>query len=199
MEGQANHQLEPWHELPDKVVMVSGASSGLGREFCLDLARAGCRIVAAARRPDRLKSLCLKINGAAVEPSSPWRRRRSLTSQLTGPPSRDSILSRMVSGERLSRFAMCDLGNVKSPLDLSEEEWDHSYNTNTKGACLVSKYVCIRMQDSNRGGSVINISSNAGLNRGHLPVSIACSSSKAALNTITKAVTTQFVSSLRLL
>lgn len=43
--------------------MVTGASSGLGRDFCIDLAKAGCRIVAAARRIDRLVSLCDEING----------------------------------------------------------------------------------------------------------------------------------------
>lgn len=60
--NQAANVLEPWLELKDKVVMVTGASSGLGREFCLDLAKAGCRIVAAARRIDRLQSLCDEIN-----------------------------------------------------------------------------------------------------------------------------------------
>ena len=55
-------QLEPWADLSGKVVMVTGASSGLGREFCLDLGKAGCRILAAARRVDLLKSLCDDIN-----------------------------------------------------------------------------------------------------------------------------------------
>ena len=54
----------------EKVVMVTGASSGIGRELCLDLARAGCRIVAAARRIDRLKSLCDEINGSGPGSSS---------------------------------------------------------------------------------------------------------------------------------
>lgn len=54
--------LEPWHNLTGKIVMVTGASAGLGRDFCLDLAKAGCRIVAAARRVDRLVSLCDEIN-----------------------------------------------------------------------------------------------------------------------------------------
>ena len=59
---QVSDHLEPWHDLHDKVVMVTGASSGLGRDFCLDLAKAGCRIVAAARRVDRLHSICDEIN-----------------------------------------------------------------------------------------------------------------------------------------
>lgn len=54
--------MEPWRNLYGKVVLVTGSSSGLGSDFCLDLARAGCRIVAAARRVDRLKSLCDEIN-----------------------------------------------------------------------------------------------------------------------------------------
>ncbi|KAL8191717.1 hypothetical protein R6Q57_028448 [Mikania cordata] len=64
----ASTQLEPWHDLTGKVVMVTGASSGLGRDFCLDLAKSGCRIVAAARRVDRLMMLCDEINriGRAV-------------------------------------------------------------------------------------------------------------------------------------
>lgn len=61
-QGDSSKLLEPWNDLRGKVVLVTGASSGLGREFCLDLALAGCRIVAAARRVDRLQSLCDEIN-----------------------------------------------------------------------------------------------------------------------------------------
>lgn len=42
--------------------MITGASSGLGRDFSIDLAKAGCRIIAAARRTDLLQSLCDEIN-----------------------------------------------------------------------------------------------------------------------------------------
>lgn len=78
------------------------------------------------------------------------------------------------------------LGRVHSSLGLTEEEWDDTHITNVKGAWLVSKHVCIRMRDSNQGGSVINISSIAGLNRGQLPGGLAYSSSKTALNAVTK-------------
>ena len=78
------------------------------------------------------------------------------------------------------------LGNVKSPLELSEEEWDSVFNTNLKGTWLVSKYVCIRMRDGGRGGSVINVSSIAGLSRGQLPGAAAYASSKAGLNSLTR-------------
>ena len=63
--------LEPWEdELKGKVVLVTGASAGIGREFCLDLANAGCKIIAAARRVDRLQSLCDQINNLSSSSSS---------------------------------------------------------------------------------------------------------------------------------
>jgi NAD(P)-dependent dehydrogenase (short-subunit alcohol dehydrogenase family) len=77
-------------------------------------------------------------------------------------------------------------GNVKNPLDLTEEEWNETFRTNLTGSWLVSKYVCIHMRDANQGGSVINISSIAGLNRGHLPGGVAYSASKAGVNIMTK-------------
>jgi NADP-dependent 3-hydroxy acid dehydrogenase YdfG len=64
----ATQELEA--ELKGKVVMVTGASSGLGSDFCLNLAKAGCRIVAAARRVDRLVSLCHQINQLPLHSSS---------------------------------------------------------------------------------------------------------------------------------
>lgn len=63
-------ELEPWLRLENKVVMVTGASSGLGRDFCLDLAKSGCRVIAAARRMDRLQSLCDEINNRIGSASS---------------------------------------------------------------------------------------------------------------------------------
>lgn len=59
--------MDPWKDLTGKVVMVTGASSGIGLEFCIDLAKAGCRIIAAARRVDKLKSLCDQINSNSEE------------------------------------------------------------------------------------------------------------------------------------
>lgn len=60
--------MEPWNDLSGKVVMVTGASSGIGLEFCLNLAKVDCRIIAAARRVDRLKSLCNQINSNCEGP-----------------------------------------------------------------------------------------------------------------------------------
>ncbi|MFS7904318.1 putative 3-oxoacyl-[acyl-carrier-protein] reductase [Helianthus anomalus] len=58
----ATFELEPWRDLKGKIVMVTGASSGIGWGLCIDLAKSGCRIIATARRTDRLNALCDEIN-----------------------------------------------------------------------------------------------------------------------------------------
>ena len=85
--------LEEWRELEGKVVMVTGASSGLGLGFCLDLAKAGCKIIAAARRVDRLQSLCHQINHLSSYSSSSSPRAVAVELDLTadGPTIEKSV------------------------------------------------------------------------------------------------------------
>ncbi|KAF7149012.1 hypothetical protein RHSIM_Rhsim03G0036100 [Rhododendron simsii] len=225
-------QLEPWAQLGDKVVMVTGASSGIGREFCLDLAKSGCRIVAAARRLDMLESLCDEIN-RLPDPTGLTHNRLTLRAapvvldvSADGPAIEAAVrraweafgtVDALVNNAGIAVAVELDVsadgpameaavrrawdafgaidalinnagvrGSVKSPLDLSEDEWNSTVKTNLTGTWLVSKYVCSRMRDAKKGGSVINISSIGGLNRGHLPGSLAYSCSKAAVNLLTK-------------
>ncbi|XP_059428306.1 uncharacterized protein LOC132162075 [Corylus avellana] len=188
---------QEWDKLAGKVVMVTGASSGLGLEFCLDLAKAGCRIVAAARRVDRLVSLCHQINHLPLPPSSSAsepRSPRAVAVELDVCADAPTIETAVYKA--WDAFGHIDAlvnnagvrGNVKSPLDLSEEEWNNVLKTNLTGAWLVSKYVCIRMRDAERGGAIINISSIAGINRGQVSGAVAYGSSKAGLDAVTKAM-----------
>ncbi|KAF3442159.1 hypothetical protein FNV43_RR16075 [Rhamnella rubrinervis] len=199
MASQVSNPMEPWLDLHGKVVMVTGASSGLGREFCLDLAKSGCFIVAAARRVERLESLCDQIN--QLDFSTPnsssssvdgTRILRAVAVELDvcadGPTIQHSVQKAWDAFGRIDALVNNAgiRGNVKSPLELSEEEWNQTMNTNLRGSWLVSKYVCIQMRDAHQGGSIINISSIAGLNRGQLPGAAAYASSKAGLNSLTR-------------
>lgn len=179
-------RLEPWSRMEGKVVMVTGASSGIGLDLCLNLARAGCRLVVAARRLDRLQSLCEQINrfgtgsdravaveldisaeGSAIEPAV--RRAWEAFGGI------DALVNN--AGVR---------GAVSSVWEISEDEWNNTVQTNLTGTWLVSKYVCLLMRDANKGGSIINISSIAGIDRGQLPGGVAYTTSKTGVNALTK-------------
>ncbi|KAJ8500233.1 hypothetical protein OPV22_010785 [Ensete ventricosum] len=171
--------------LKGKAVMVTGASSGIGREICLDLAAAGCKIVAAARRVDRLKALCDEINGSS-------NTVQAVVMELD--VSRKSPAIEAAVHDAWNAFGRIDAlvnnagvrGGVYTAVDWSEEEWDRIMTTNLTGLWLVSKHVCIRMRDAKRKGSVINISSNGGTVRGLLPGSLAYVASKTGVNSITR-------------
>ena len=195
--GREEVELEPWQELDDNVVLVTGASSGLGYDFCLDLAKSGCRIVAAARRLDRLHSLCHQINNLYGNGNLNLRAVAVELDVSTDGAAIDKSVQKAWDA-----FGHIDAlinnagvrGSVKSPLDLSEDEWNHVFKTNLTGSWLVSKYVCKRMCDARRKGSVINISSTSGLNRGNLSGAVAYASSKAGLNMLTKVIIFLYIS-----
>lgn len=56
------------YELRDRVVFITGASGGIGRACAVEFARAGCRIVAAARSTAKLHSLADELGPARVLP-----------------------------------------------------------------------------------------------------------------------------------
>lgn len=78
------------------------------------------------------------------------------------------------------------LGPKSISLELPEEEWEKVVKTNLKGSWLVAKFVGARMRDARRGGSIINISSTFGLSRVQQRNSVAYSSSKAGLDSMTR-------------
>ncbi|KAJ6829446.1 uncharacterized protein M6B38_358045 [Iris pallida] len=182
-----------------KVVMVTGASSGIGRELCLYLAASGCRIVAAARRIDRLKSLCEEINTSAAGGSTTTNSDamggvvfRAVAIELD-VSNESSVIQESVR-KAWDAFGRIDAlvnnagirGGVYSPLEWSEDDWESNIKTNLTGLWLVSKHVCRLMRDAQVKASVVNISSIAGLQRGQLPGGLAYTASKAGVNAITK-------------
>eukprot|EP01018_Ginkgo_biloba_P029990 Gb_34040 [translate_table: standard] len=183
-----------YEDLVGKVALVTGASSGLGREFALSLAKNGCHVVVTARRQDLLRSLCQEIellnehNSTSIKPGKPMM----LQLDVSAPEAEiNSAVEKAWQG-----FGTLDVlvnnagfrGTVKSPLHYEEQEWNSVINTNLRGVWLLSKAVARRMRDAGKKGSIINISSTASLDRGKLPGSMIYAVSKAAVNQSTKSM-----------
>ncbi|KAL8090862.1 uncharacterized protein LOC141698518 [Apium graveolens] len=185
-QSSVSDKLEPWCSLNGKVVLITGASSGSGREFSIILAKYGCKVIAAARRLDRLKSLCNIIN---AQSSSHTPRAVPLELDVMAEP---EVVEAAIQ-KAWSAFGHIDVlinnaglrGSASSAMKLTKEQWDQVLNVNLYGAWICSKYVALHMQATNRGGSIINISSISGLNRVQSKGSIAYSSSKAGMHAMT--------------
>jgi NAD(P)-dependent dehydrogenase (short-subunit alcohol dehydrogenase family) len=73
-------------------------------------------------------------------------------------------------------------------MEWSEDELSSIVRTNLIGLWLVTKHVCIRMHHASLKGSIINISSIGGVDRGHLPGGLPYIASKGAVNFSTKVI-----------
>lgn len=139
----------------DKTILITGASSGIGRAMALRFGRAGARIVLVARRADRLEAVAreLKSNGAEasiivadlVEPEA-CERIVSEAKQAAGPV--DVLINSAGVGE-YGRFREQDLDAV-----------DHMMRLNMTALVRLTHLVLQEMVER-RSGHVVNIASTA--------------------------------------
>ena len=144
--------------LRDQVVLVVGASSGIGRETAVLFAREGARVVASARREDRL---------------------RELQTQLGGEGHRIEILaadaSKVSDMNRLAEFTRSKLGAVdvmvyvsgtntpdRALTRLTPEIWDTLIGVNLDGAYYITQALLPDMR-AKGSGHLIYVSSISGM------------------------------------
>ena len=158
------------------VVLVTGASSGIGRA-CVDAFLAqGARVIAAARRTERLEELRAQADGAVLPVVLDVRDRAQVNEALGSLPDEWSPIDVLVNNAGLARG--------KTPLHKDDpDDWDQMLDTNVRGLLNVSGAVLPGMVE--RGaGHVINIGSNAG--REVYPGGTVYCATKAAVERITR-------------
>jgi NAD(P)-dependent dehydrogenase (short-subunit alcohol dehydrogenase family) len=142
--------------LDGQIVLVTGASSGLGTHFVHLLASAGARVAVAARRADKLQALVEAIAAAGGEA-------RALSLDVTDSASVRNCYDELASWG-VPNVVVNNAGiTVTRPLlEQTEEYFDSVIGTNLKGCWLVATEAARRMVAAGRGGSIINIASILG-------------------------------------
>ncbi len=141
-----------------KIVLITGATSGIG-EACAHLfASEKYNLVLTGRRLDRLESLAKKLNNkynieVAVS-AFDVRDREQVVSSLQDLPAKWKKVSVLINNAGLSQ----GLDPIQNG---SYDDWDTMIDTNIKGLLYVSKVVSNWMID-NKGGHIINLGSIAG-------------------------------------
>ncbi len=158
------------HNLEGKTVLVTGASGGIGAATVRRLVEAGAIVIAGGRDEEKLSRLSSETGCSAL----PF----DLSDE-------DSIRDAL-NGLDLWGVVNCGGfgGEIATPMDTDISVFDKVISVNTRGALLVTKYASQSMVKARKGGSIVNVSSQAALValNGH----ISYAASKAALDSITR-------------
>lgn len=142
-------------DLTGKVALVTGASSGIGRASAIALAKQGATVVVAARRIDKLNDLAKEIVGMGRE-SLPIMmdvtKKETITAAVNKTIEMYGKLDILLNNAGVAEFAPF--------LDLTEEQWDKTIDTNLKGYFLVAQ-AAAREMAKHTWGRIINIASIA--------------------------------------
>jgi NAD(P)-dependent dehydrogenase (short-subunit alcohol dehydrogenase family) len=142
-------------DMKDKVALITGASSGIGRATAEAFAARGARVVLAARREDELAALANEIKDQGGSASF-----------VVTDVSVAQDVERMVA-HTIEIFGRLDYavnnagieGQFVSVAELPEEEWDRVLDINLKGTFLCLKYEARGMLAGGHGGAIVNVGS----------------------------------------
>lgn len=164
--------------LKNKVILITGAGSGLGKALALVAGQAGAKVICAGRRKDKIQQIAEEVTqaggvGLAVEMD---------VTDLKSVEKGLKQAEKMGPIEILFNNAGIITG-LKAVQDLPIEEWDKIMATNVRGPYLLIRAILPGMIQ--RGfGRIVNISAPIK----HLPKASAYCASKCALDSLTKAV-----------
>ncbi|NWB11936.1 SDR family oxidoreductase [Pseudomonas sp. D5002] len=167
--------------LQGKVVLVTGASSGLGAHFAQVVGMAGARVVVAARRVERLQALAEQLRGQGVEVLA-------VAMDVTCRESVEAALDAVEQGFGTVEVVInnAGIGGAARALEVSEDDWRAMLSTNLDGVWRVAQAAGQRLVKAGQGGSIINIASILGERVGN-GLSHYCAA-KAGVIQLTKAL-----------
>ena len=146
-------------ELDGRVVLITGASSGIGEATARLLAPLGVRLALGARRRDRVEKLAAELRDAhgtdCLSAGMDVRRVTDCEDFVRASLDRFGRLDVLVNNAGLARGRQPVAEGIES-------EWDEMIDTNVKGLLHMSRLVLPHMIERNRG-HVVNIGSVAGL------------------------------------
>ncbi|MFQ4145886.1 SDR family oxidoreductase [Chlorogloeopsis sp. ULAP02] len=142
----------------DKIIFITGASSGIGAACAKLFAGAGAKLILAARRWERLQNLADALNKEfAIDIhllQLDVRDAKAVESAVTNLPSAWSDIDILINNAGLSR-------GLDKLHEGSFQDWEEMIDTNIKGLLYLTRYIVPGMVKRDRG-HVVNIGSIAG-------------------------------------
>jgi len=135
-------------------VFVTGASSGFGAAVARRFAAEGARVVAAARRSDRVRDLAAELGPQVLPLTLDVRDRAGVAAAVAGLPAEFAAIDLLVNNAGLA------LG-LNPAQDADLDDWDQMIDTNCKGLVYCTREILPGMV-ARGSGHVINLGSVAG-------------------------------------
>ena len=168
----------------NKVIVVTGANSGIGKETALVLASEGAKVVLAARRLDKLEEVAFEI-----------RQKGGEAHCVSGDVSVKEDCERII-GEALEKYGRVDvlvnnagMGDKQIPITRCSDDWWHEICAVNQDSVFYMTSAALIPMEMQGEGSIVNISSIGGV---YANAGIAYSAAKAAVVAMTKNVAIQF-------
>ncbi len=143
-------------DIRDKVVAITGASSGIGEAAALRLAEHGARLALGARRTDRLEALAARIHergGEAIVRNLDVTRRDQVEAFIRDTVQQFGRLDVLVNNAGVMPLSRMNDGKV--------DEWERMVDVNIKGV-LYGIGAALPMMQAQGSGQIVNVSSVAG-------------------------------------
>jgi 3-oxoacyl-[acyl-carrier protein] reductase len=165
-------------KLKNKVILITGAGSGLGKALALAAGQVGAKVICAGRRKDKIQQTADEVNKVGGMGTAMEMDVTDLKSVEKGLKMAEKVgpIDILINNAGI-------ITGMKAVQDLPVEEWDKIMATNVRGPYLLMRAILPGMMQ--RGfGRILNISAPIK----HLPKASAYCASKCALDSLTKAV-----------
>lgn len=170
-------------EFTDRVVVVTGASSGIGRATAELFAREDALVAIFARSADKLSEIAKPFGDRMVA--------------VAGDVADEASVEKLFA-EVESRFGDCDVlvnnagtTDVARLIDTTPDRWDRMFAVNVRGAYLASRRALPAML-ARRSGAIVNVASISGvIGPEKFPGFVSYCASKAAVIAMTEALTVE--------
>ena len=166
--------------LRDKIAIVTGGGSGIGRAVAVAFAREGAKVAVLGRRREKLDRVVEDLDG--LSPGA-----MAVACDVASLEGTQAAVQRVEDnfgpvGVLVNNAGILSVSTIES---VSEEEWDRVMATNLKGPFLMSRAVLPSMRRAG-GGAIVNVGSVLGLVA--MKQRAAYCASKGGLTQLTKAM-----------
>jgi short-subunit dehydrogenase len=159
-------------EIKDKVVIVTGASSGIGESVARKLAAKGAKLILAARNDEKLAGLAHELHGS-VAVHTDMAQQADIMNLVARAREVDGRIDILINNAGVGMYGPFE--------DVNMDEYHHMMNVNVFGPVQLMKLVIPHMR-AEGGGMILNVSSRVSKN--YFPYLSAYASTKYALNAI---------------